>query len=123
MRTTKPPDGPADSYWKKREEEQRKKDLKDDKAASSEINKIYHLALTEMTLRLEAWYTRYAGENGISMKEAKLAADFSDIRDLAVKAAQYVATKDMSPKANAEMEIYVSVKAETPLNKKGPSIW
>lgn len=93
-------------YWVKREEENRKQNLKDIKDYDKEVERIYKRMLNEVDTQINAWYSKYAAEEDITMAEAKKRADRLDIEAYAEKAKKYVEEKDFSPQANAEMKLY-----------------
>lgn len=93
-------------YWVKREEENRKQNLKDIKDYDKEIERIYKRMLNEVDTQINAWYSKYAAEEGITMAEAKKRADRLDIEAYAAKAKKYVEEKDFSAQANTEMKLY-----------------
>lgn len=63
-------------------------------------------ALNDCQDVLYAWYGKYADATGMTMAEARKAAQTADIDALAKKAKEYVKNKDFSPEANAEMKLY-----------------
>ena len=48
------------TYWKNREEEQRKKNIKDEAEYEKEIEKIYANMMDEIQKEINGFYTRYA---------------------------------------------------------------
>lgn len=59
------------TYWKNREEEQRKKNIKDEAEYAKEIEKIYVNMMDEIQKEIHGFYTRYAKAEGITIAEAK----------------------------------------------------
>lgn len=97
---------PSNIYWRVREEQQHKKNLQESARHDKELEKIYRSMQVSIQKDIDAFYTRYATKEGISMAEAKKRADKLDIEAYAEKAKKYVATHDFSKKANSEMRLY-----------------
>lgn len=97
---------PSNIYWRVREEQQHKKNLQESAKHDKELEKIYRSMQVNIQKDIDAFYTRYATKEGISMAEAKKRADKLDIEAYAEKAKKYVATHDLSKKANSEMRLY-----------------
>lgn len=94
------------TYWKNREEEQRKKNIKDEAEYAKEIEKIYVNMMDEIQKEIHGFYTRYAKAEGITIAEAKKRVLKMDIDAYSRKAAQYVKDKNFSKEANEEMRLY-----------------
>lgn len=94
------------TYWKNREEEQRKKNIKDEAEYAKEIEKIYANMMDEIQKEINGFYTRYAKAEGITIAEAKKRVSKMDIDAYSRKAAQYVKDKNFSKEANEEMRLY-----------------
>ena len=94
------------TYWKNREEEQRKKNIKDEAEYAKEIEKIYANMMDEIQKEINGFYTRYAKAEGITIAEAKKRVSKMDIDAYSRKAEQYVKDKDFSKEANEEMRLY-----------------
>lgn len=97
---------PSNIYWRVREEQQHKKNLEESAKHDKELEKIYRSMQVSIQKDIDAFYTRYATKEGISMAEAKKRADKLDIEAYAEKAKKYVATHDLSERANTEMRLY-----------------
>lgn len=97
---------PSNIYWRVREEQQHKKNLQESAKHDKELEMIYRSMQVSIQKDINAFYTRYATKEGISMAEAKKRADKLDIEAYAEKAKKYVATHDLSERANAEMRLY-----------------
>lgn len=97
---------PSNIYWRVREEQQHKKNLQESVKHDKELEKIYRSMQVSIQKDIDAFYTRYATKEGISMAEAKKRADKLDIEAYAEKAKKYVATHDLSERANTEMRLY-----------------
>ena len=94
------------TYWKNRETEQRKHNIRDEAEYQKHIREIYQNMLDEIEKEINGFYGRYAKKEGITMAEAKKRAAKADIEALGRKAARYVKTKDFSKQANDEMRLY-----------------
>lgn len=97
---------PGNIYWRVREEQQHKRNLQESAKHDKELEKIYRSMQVSIQKDIDAFYTRYATKEGISMAEAKKRADKLNIEAYAEKAKKYVATHDLSKKANSEMRLY-----------------
>ena len=94
------------TYWKNREEEQRKKNIRDEAEYAKEIEKIYANMMDEIQKEINGFYTKYAKAEGITIAEAKKRVSKMDIDAYSRKAEQYVKDKDFSKEANEEMRLY-----------------
>lgn len=94
------------TYWKNREEEQRKKNIKDEAEYAKEIEKIYVNMMDEIQKEINGFYTRYAKAEGITIAEAKKRVSKMDIDAYSRKAKRYVKDKNFSKEANEEMRLY-----------------
>lgn len=93
-------------YWRTREERQHMLNLAESEKHDKELEQIYRTMQANIQRDIDAFYTRYATKEGISMAEAKKRADKLDIDAYAAKAKKYVAARNLSDKANEEMRIY-----------------
>lgn len=96
----------SEDYWREREEEQRKHNIEAESEYEKEIAKIYKRMLNEIETQINAFFTKYAKQNAITMAEAKKRANKLDIEAYAEKAKKYVKEKNFSEQANKEMKIY-----------------
>lgn len=94
------------SYWRKRELEHIKKQIKDDKVIANKIKKNQLKAMEDIQTEINAFYGKYASDEGITMIEARKRATKLDMNKYERKAKRYVKEKDFSPKANEEMRLY-----------------
>lgn len=94
------------TYWKNREAEQRKHDIKDEQEYQKRIEEIYQNMIDEIEKEINGFYGKYARQEGITMAEAKKRAAKLDIEAYGRKAAKYVKEKNFSKQANAEMRLY-----------------
>lgn len=94
------------SYWRKRELEHIRKQIKDDAKIARRIREKYIEALDEIQKQIEAFYGRYASREGISLEEARKRATKLDIEKYQRKAKRYVRERNFSKRANEEMRIY-----------------
>lgn len=93
-------------YWRKREEEARRHEIKDEEEYRKRLAEIYRYTQSNIEKEINGFYARYAAKNGITMAEARKRASKADMEGLARKAAKYVAEKDFSDQANEEMALY-----------------
>ena len=94
------------TYWKNREAEQRKHDIKDEQEYQKRIEEIYQNMIDEIEKEINGFFGKYARKEGITMAEAKKRAAKLDIEAYSRKAAKYVKEKNFSKQANAEMRLY-----------------
>lgn len=93
-------------YWAEREAEQLKHYITDEKEYDKQIERIYTKTLDNVQKEINAFYGKYAAEEGITLAEAKKRVSKLDIAAYERKAKQYVKDKDFSYKANEEMRLY-----------------
>lgn len=96
----------AENYWVRREAKAREKSQSDDSDKSEVVKRIFEYMFHNVTEQINAWYSKYASKEGISMSEAKKRADKLDIKAHEEKAKKYVKEKNFSQQANDEMKIY-----------------
>lgn len=93
-------------YWEKREAEQLKHNITDEKEYDKQIRKIYTDMLDGIQSEINAFYGKYAAKEGLTIAEAKKKVSKLDIAAYERKAKRYVKNKDFSDKANEEMRLY-----------------
>lgn len=96
----------SQTYWRNRETEQRKHDIKDEQEYRKHIEEIYQNMIDEIEKEINGFYGKYARKEGITMAEAKKRAAKLDIEAYGRKAAKYVKEKNFSKQANDEMRLY-----------------
>lgn len=96
----------SSNYWRKREREWKKADLRDEAKYIQEIQDIYSTMLTQINKEIESFFVRYSNKEGMSMAEAKRKASDIDIKEYEKKAKKYVKEKDFSKEANEQMRLY-----------------
>ena len=96
----------SQTYWKNRETEQRKHNIRDEAEYQKHIREIYQNMIDEIEKEINGFYGKYAKKEGITLSEAKKRAAKADIEALGRKAARYVKDKDFSQQANDEMRLY-----------------
>lgn len=96
----------SSNYWRKREREWKKADLKDEAEYIQEIQDIYSTMLAQINKEIESFFVRYSNKEGMSMAEAKRKASDIDIKEYEKKAKKYVKEKDFSKEANEQMRLY-----------------
>ena len=94
------------TYWRKREREFAKQDIKSDKELAKEVNKVLKDMQSDIQDEIDAFYTRYAEREGISIAEVYKRVAKMDIEKFASKANRYVNNKDFSERANYELKLY-----------------
>lgn len=97
---------PDNSYWSKR----LKQELLAKQASEADVDKamsaLYRVHQNNIEKEIQAFYQKYADDEGVSISEAKKRADKVDVQAFADKAKRYVEEKDFSPQANAELKLY-----------------
>ena len=96
----------SQTYWRNRETEQRKHDIRDEREYQRHIEEIYQNMIDEIEKEINGFYGKYARKEGITMAEAKKRAAKLDIEAYGRKAAKYVKEKNFSKQANEEMRLY-----------------
>lgn len=98
----------SSEYWRIREREnrQRLKTLKFIDSYNRQIDTIYRNMLDSAQKEIDAFYGKYASDEGITIAEAKKRVSQLDIEAYGRKAKRFVANKTFTDKANAEMKIY-----------------
>ena len=94
------------TYWRNREMEQRKHNIRDEAEYQKHIREIYQNMIDEIEKEINGFYGKYAKKEGITIAEARKRAAKADIEALGRKAAKYVKEKNFSKQANAEMRLY-----------------
>lgn len=96
----------GNSYWSKR----LKQELMAKQASEADVDQamsaLYRVHQTNIEKEIQAFYQKYADDEGVSITEAKKRADKVDVQAFADKAKRYVEEKDFSPQANAELKLY-----------------
>lgn len=96
-------------YWRKREEENLKSNLKQEKEYDKELERIYKDMLDAVQKEIDAFYGKYAEKEGITLAEARKRVSQLDIEAYERKAKRYVNDPDsdrFSKRANEEMRLY-----------------
>ena len=93
-------------YWAKREAENLKHCIKEEKEFDKRLQEIYKNMLEACQNEINAFYGRYASKEGISIAEAKKRVSQLDIKRYERKAKRYVKEKNFSAEANEEMRLY-----------------
>lgn len=93
-------------YWIRREHEQLKHNITEEKEYDRQIKLIYQNMLDGCQREIDAFYAKYAAAEGITIATAKRRVTKADIAEYERKAAKYVKDKNFSKKANAEMRLY-----------------
>lgn len=96
----------SSEYWRKREEENLRKNRLSEVEYKKAIDETYEYMLDQIQKEINGFYTKYATAEGISMAEAKRRVSKLDIEEYGRKAAKYVKQKDFSKQANDEMRLY-----------------
>ncbi|WP_343843969.1 minor capsid protein [Faecalicatena contorta] len=96
----------SQEYWRKREEENLKHNLKTEAEYLKTINSYYDYMMDQIQKEINGFYAKYAKKEGITLAEAKKRVLTADIEAYGRKAAKYVKEKDFSAEANAEMRLY-----------------
>ena len=97
----------SQEYWRKREQDNIKRLLKNDINYQKEIERIYAENLRNIEVRIDSLYRRYGNKNGeISLADVKAIADKTDVTALAEKARKMSQDKDFSQYANDVLAKY-----------------
>ena len=96
----------SDFYWRERENEWIREQMKLDRNREKEINKRLSRAIDDINKEIAKNYANYAKSEGIDMSEMMKRADKVDVEKFAKKAKEYVKNKDFSTRANYELKLY-----------------
>ena len=97
----------SQEYWRKREQDNIKRLLKNDINYQKEIERIYAENLRNIEVRIDSLYRRYGNKNGeISLADVKVIADKTDVAALAETAKRMTQDKDFSQYANDVLAKY-----------------
>lgn len=93
-------------YWRKREEENLRKNIKTEEEYIKIINGYYDYMMDQIQKEINGFYVKYAKREGITLAEAKKRVSELDIKAYERKAEKYVKEKNFSKEANEEMRLY-----------------
>ncbi len=93
-------------YWKKREKEWQRQQIRDDKKRMAEIKKRIQDAQDAIQKEIDAQWDRFSNGQKITRSEAMKRSSELDVKAFARKAKKYVKEKDFSPTANHELKLY-----------------
>lgn len=93
-------------YWEEREQANKRRYNRADKEAQKEVREIHKRMQDEIQKDIDAFFGKYAAEEGITLAEAKRRVSKLDIEAFERKAKKYVEDRDFSEQANAEMKLY-----------------
>ena len=94
------------TYWRLREEAWIKQRIKDDKLLAKKIAEELTLAREDIQRDIDAFYTKYAKAEGITIHDAMQKVAKHDVERFANRAKRYVEARDFSPRANQELRLY-----------------
>lgn len=94
------------TYWRRREELFQRQDIKADKELAKKMNDVLKSTSDEIQKEIDAFYSRYATREGVSLVEVNKRVSKMDIERFAKQAKEYVKNKDFSERANHELKIY-----------------
>lgn len=93
-------------YWKERERAAAEEYAVTDEEAIARQQEVYLRLIASVNDRINAFYSRYASAEGITMAQAEQAVSQFDVKAFEATAAKLVADKDFSPQANAMLRAY-----------------
>lgn len=93
-------------YWEKREAENLKHCITEEKEFDKQLHRIYEDMLDKVQKEIDAFYGKYATKEGITIAEAKKRVSKLDIKAYERKAKRYVKEREFSAEANEEMRLY-----------------
>lgn len=96
----------VNNYWKKRIEAEQLAKIERDATLGQEMKRLYDYHFSELEKEIRAFEQRYADKNNLPLSAVKARVDELDVRAFEEKAKRYVAEKDFSAKANAELALY-----------------
>lgn len=95
-------------YWQRRNEEMKhiQSQFNTDASYNEELKRIYRLSEREIDKEIQAFMSRYASSENVSMDIARERVSKMDVEAFQDKAKQYVKEKNFSPQANEELKRY-----------------
>ena len=96
----------SQEYWAKREAEQLKRNITDEKEYDKQLKRIYLDMLDGVQGEIDHFYSRYASKEGITIAEAKKRVSNVDIERYERKAKKYVEAAAADRKANGGQTNY-----------------
>lgn len=90
----------SDTYWRKREEDNLKRNLLEEKEYEREIQRIYEDMLESVQGEIDRFYRQYASKEDITLAEAKKRVSKLDIERYERKAEKYVKAAEADRAAN-----------------------
>lgn len=96
----------SEQYWYEREQLARANTIKAEAEYNARMEQILTYTRNNINKEVMNWIANYADKEGITYAAAQKRVRETDVRDYEAKAARYVAEKDFSDQANAEMSIY-----------------
>ncbi len=96
----------SSEYWRKREQENLRKNLRSEAEYAKEIQQTYKFAMDQIQKEIDSFYAKYAKDEGITIAQAKKRASRLDMEEYSRKAKKYVKEKNFSRQANEEMKLY-----------------
>lgn len=95
------------AYWREREDKQEAKNrARTEAEEAKKLDQIYKEQYKSIEKEINAFYSKYATDNGLDIATVKKQASQLDIKLYEQKAQQYIATHDVSDKANQEMALF-----------------
>lgn len=96
----------VNDYWKKRIEAEQLAKIERDASLADEMTRLYDYHFKELEKEIQAFEQRYMDKNNIPLSELKARVSEMDVRAFEEKAKRYVAEKNFSARANAELSLY-----------------
>lgn len=96
----------VNDYWKKRIEAEQLAKMDRGASLNDEMDRMYNYHFSEIEKEIRAFSERYASKNNLPLSEVKARVDEMDVKAFEERAKRYVAEKDFSAKANAELALY-----------------
>lgn len=93
-------------YWKNREAENLKKNLKTEETYKRTVNGYYDYMMDQAQKEINGFYAKYAKKEGLTLSEAKKKISKTDMEAYERKAKRYVGNKTFTKEANEEMRLY-----------------
>lgn len=94
------------SYWSKREQAHAELQKASDEEVAKQMRANLEASKEEIESRINLFYERYAGSQGITLEEAMKRVSDHDVKAFEKKAKEYVKNKDFSDEANKELKLY-----------------
>lgn len=87
----------SSEYWRKREQENLRKNLKSEAEYAKEIQQTYKFAMDQIQREIDSFYAKYAKDEGITIAQAKKRASKLDMEEYSQEGRKSMSRRRISP--------------------------